>query len=210
MFKFVTFLALIVLCCLQSSAQPRPLFGVKVGITFADEHFDHSWFFASKQRIPGFAVAAFAEWFNTTHFSLISQVELTQRGTIVDVYSTEDDGGGRRVGLYDVHNHLHYLSASFLPKWSFSENRFVPYLFLGPRLDFLLWHSSDYQFFDGMDTEFKNPIVGGSAGIGWNSGSVLPITFVAEIRYNFDILLASRPSNDSRNDAIDFWIGYAF
>ncbi len=210
MFKFIAYSIFLLLVHFELSAQLRPTFGVKFGVTYAGEQFEGSWVFASKQRIPGFAVAAFAEWFNTTRFSLISQIELTQRGTIVDIFSTQGDGGGRRVALHDVHNHLHYLSVSILPKLSFSENRFVPYLLVGPRLDYLLWHSSDYQFFDGMDAEFKNPIVGGSAGIGWISGSLLPITLVAEIRYNFDILLASRPDNDIHNDAIDLWIGFAF
>jgi len=193
----------------RSPAQFCKLYGVKIGATFAEQYFRDPATRTNIRRIPGFTAAVFAEWFNTPHFSLVSQLELTQRGSITDLRTTEGFESWRIVYV-GLHSHLHYLSVPILAKWSFTTNPVVPYLLIGPRVDYLLWYSSDFGWYDGLYKEFKKTLLGGSVGLGWNSASLLPVTLVGEIRYNFDFINSSMPYNNVRNDAFDFWLGYAF
>jgi hypothetical protein len=193
----------------RSAAQLCRFYGVKVGATFAEQYFRDPANMVNIRRIPGFSAAVFAEWFNTPHFSIVSQLELTQRGVITDLRTTEGFESWRIVYV-GLHSHLHYLSVPFLAKWSFTTTPSVPYLLIGPRVDYLLWYSSDIGWFDGLYKEFKKTLLGGSVGLGWSSASLLPITLIGEFRYNFDFINSAGPNNIVRNDALDVWIGYAF
>jgi hypothetical protein len=193
----------------QSTAQLCRSFGIKVGATFANQYFRYSATMTNSRRIPGFTAAIFAEWFNNPYLSLITQLELTQRGLITDVRTTQGFESWR-VAWPDVNNHLHYLSVPVLAKCSVTTSPSIPYLLVGPRVDYLLWYSSDRGYLDGVYKEFKKTILGGSAGTGWNAASVSSVPLTIEVRYNFDFINSSRPYNNIRNDAIDLWLGYAF
>ena len=194
---------------LESAAQVCKSYGLKVGATFANQYFRDPGNMANIRRIPGFTAAILAEWLNTPHFSLITQLELTQRGNITDLRTTEGFQSWRIV-YEGLHNHLHYLSVPILTKWTILAKPIVPYLLVGPRVDYLLWYSSDIGYLDGAYKEFKKTMLGGSAGIGWNIASVSPFAITAELRYNFDFINSSGPYNNVRNDAFDIWLGYAF
>jgi hypothetical protein len=200
---------LIFLLKVESSAQVCRSYGIKMGVSYSDLEFG-TYKPGLTARIPGLGGAVFVEWFNTPHFSVITQLELTQRGSIIDIYSTEDFGS-RTIGLVGDYNRLHYLSAPILAKWAFSRKALSPYVLLGPRVDYLLWYATDSGFLDGTYKEFNKLIVGGSAAIGCDSGSLLPITLVAEVRYDFDFGNSSKYHESTiRKDSFDLWLGWTF
>jgi hypothetical protein len=200
---------LIFLLKVESSAQVCRSYGIKMGVSYSDLEFG-TYKPGLTARIPGLGGAVFVEWFNTPHFSVITQLELTQRGSIIDIYSTEDFGS-RTIGLVGDYNRLHYLSAPILAKWAFTKKALSPYILLGPRIDFLLWYATDHGFLDPNYKEFNKVLVGGSAAIGCDSGPLLPITIIAEVRYNFDLGNSYEYSYSTiRKDSFDFWLGCAF
>jgi hypothetical protein len=180
-----------------------------MGVSYSDLHFG-TYKPGLTRRIPGLGVAVFAEWFNTSPFSVITQLELTQRGSILDIYSTEDLFS-REIGLVGDYNRLHYLSVPILAKWTFGKKALSPYVLLGPRVDCLLWYVTDSRFLDATYDKFKKVMVGGSASIGCDSGSLLLVTLIAEVRYNFDFG-NSYEYHESiiRKDSFDLWLGCAF
>jgi hypothetical protein len=200
---------LIFLLQFESPAQVCRSYGIKLGVSYSDLYFG-AYKPGLTRRIPGLGAAVFAEWFNTSPFSVITQLELTQRGSILDIYSTEDLLS-REIGLVGDYSRLHYLSAPILAKWTFGKKALSPYVLLGPRVDYLLWYATDSGFLDGTYKEFNKVVVGGSAAIGCDSGSLLPIVLVAEVRYDFDFSNSSKyPESTIRKDSFDLWLGWAF
>jgi hypothetical protein len=193
----------------DSSAQIFRSYGIKLGVSSSNLNFG-IYEPGLTRRIPGFGAAVYAEWFNTTFFTVITQLELTQHGSIIDIYSTEDFGS-RRIGLEGDYNRLHYLSAPILAKCTFTKMTVNPYLLIGPRIDYLLWYATDSRFLDDTYRRFKRVLLGGSAGIGCDSGTLLPITLVAEVRYNADFGNSyENPYSTIRKDSFDLWLGCAF
>jgi hypothetical protein len=206
---------LILLFRVESSAQICSSYGVKMGVLYSNLYFgERGWGVASTRRMPGLGIAVFAEWLNMTNFSVITQLELTQRGSIIDHYSTEAFGA-RRIAIAGEYNRLHYLSAPILAKWTFTKKGLKAYFLLGPRVDYLLRYATDFGFLDPNYKEFKKVIVGGSAAIGCEAASLSAFAIVVEARYNFDFASSYVCSYEDlyttiRKDAFDLWLGFAF
>ncbi len=191
-------------------AQTIKAYGVKFGISFADQQFESTAYVKTAKRQKGFDAAVFTEWSSSSLFSLVTQLELAQHGSIIHVSQLVEFGHGPPNSDTDVHNQLRYLSALVLGKFSLGKQSATPYALIGPRLDYLLGYSSDYHLLDDAYSQFKKVTPGASAGVGCSSGSLLPINVIVEARYNFDILNSGNVNNKIRNDSIDLWLGCEF
>ena len=189
-------------------AQPLKLWGFKFGISSASQQFQDVDTYKPTVRQTGFDAAVFTEWPSSSLFSLVTQLEFIQRGTVIDVSPLADFGNP--ISYTDDHNRLQYLSALILGKFSIARQSAIPYILIGPHADYLLGYASDYHLLDFTYSHFKKIIWGITAGVGCYSGSLLPVTLIGEIRYNFDILNSATLYNKIRNESIDFWLGCAF
>ncbi len=195
----------------ECSAQLLKNYGLKMAVTSADQKYDLTLApgLETKRR-AGFNVGVFAEWFDVPFFSLLTQVEYAQRGT-GQVFAVTGPSGPEVIGTKTLYSRLDYVSVPVLAKLRLQTGPFTPYIVAGPRVDFFLGYKSDEQEFNAVYDKFKKTSLGGSAGVGMQIESILPVILLAEARYNFDF--ADSYETDLlkvRNNAFDFWVGVAF
>ena len=162
--------------------------------------------FDTKRRV-GFNAGIFAEWLDVPFFSVLTQVEYAQRGTGEEFVVT-GPSGPEPIGTKTLYARLDYVSVPVLGKIILQTGQISPYVLAGPRADFLLGYKSDEGLFSGVYDSFKKTTWGGSAGIGVQVKSLLPVTLIAEARYNFDFADSYRSDlMNVRNNSVDFWLG---
>ena len=202
----ITMLILAVGYLNEGNAQLVKNYGLKVAVTSADQEFGVT--LETKRRV-GFNIGAFVEWFDVPFFSVLTQVEYTQRGT-GEVFIMTGPSGPEPIGTKTLYSRLDYVSLPVLAKLRFQTGLVSPYILAGPRIDFLLGYKSDEGAFNTLYDRFKKTTLGGSAGIGVEIESILPVTLLAEARYNFDLVDSyDAYSWKVRNNTIDFWLGIA-
>lgn len=195
----------------ESNAQLLKNYGLKMAVTSAGQKYDLTLVprLETKRRV-GFNVGAFAEWLDAPMFSILTQVEYAQRG-IGQVFVVTGPNGPDPIGTKTLYSRLDYLSVPVLAKLTLHSGLFSPYIMAGPRADFFLGYTSDENASNSVYDKFKKTSFGGSAGVGVQITSILPVTLLAEGRYNFDF--ADSYQTDLlkiRNNAFDFWLGIAF
>jgi len=195
----------------EANGQLVKSFGAKVAFTSADQRFDYSAFpdLATKRR-SGFNIGGFVEWLNIPYFSILTQLEYTQRGVGQEFVITSSQGPDP-IGRITVYSRLNYLSLPVLVKLALPATVLSPYLIAGPRIDILLGYNSYQGAPNLLYDNFKGSVIGGSAGLGVETKSMLPFTLIVEARYNFDFA----DSFDNQflrvnNNAFDFWLGVGF
>ncbi len=210
--KKIVVRVVVVLTALTGIARSQLLgsYGVKIAYTSASQSLNYpfdvaGWWVSSKtSAVSGFNIAAFAEWFDSHHLSFISQIEYDQRGANLQ-YTINGEPASTR-------GRLSYLSIPILAKFNIQTGSVSPYVIAGPRGDFLLSYR-DFQIHPGMYPvygKFKKTMLGWSMGAGLETGSLLPVNLLIELRYNLDF---SDSYNDGlvkmRNNALDVWLGVA-
>ena len=195
----------------ECNAQLLKNYGLKIAVTSADQKYELSLVpgLETKRRV-GLNLGAFAEWFDVPFFSLLTQLEYAQRGT-GQVFVVTGPSGPNPIGTKTLFSRLDYVSVPVLAKLRLQTGLFSPYILVGPRIDFFLGYKSDEDAFNAVYDKFKKTTLGGSAGIGVQIASLLPVSLIAEARYNFDF--ADSYETDLlkvRNNAVDFWLGVAF
>lgn len=189
-------------------AQLLRSYGVKVAYTSASQTLNspydvNGWWVASQtSSVNGVNIAAFAEWFDLQHLSFISQIEYDHRGANLQ-YTINGEPASTRGGLS-------YLSVPMLAKIKIQTGSVSPYVIAGPRADFLVSYE-DFHIEPGpypIYARFKKSMVGWSMGVGLETGTLLLVNLLAELRYDFDF---SDSYNDGlvkiRNNALDIWLG---
>ena len=194
-----------------SNAQLLKDFGLKAAVTSANQEFEFKSVSSfDTQRRVGVNLALFAEWLDVPYISLVTQVEYAQRGFGVDMVYT-GPYGPEPLSTKTFYSRVDYLSIPVLAKLRLQTGAVAPYFLAGPRGAFLLGYKSDGSLFDEIYDKFKKATLGGTAGFGVQVESVLPVTLLAEARYNFDFGNAYDTHLMSvRNSAFDFWLGVAF
>ena len=151
-------------------------------------------------------MALFVEWLNVPVFTLLTQLEYSQRGMATE--GTVADRGpeyGKTITLY---NRIDYISVPIFAKIRFQTEAATPYLLIGPRIDFLLHKDSDLNAYQTIDDRLKKTILGASVGVGIQIISLSSINGSVELRYNLD--LQDSYSTDLltiHNNAFDLWFG---
>jgi len=206
-------LAASVLPASQSNAQLLRSLGAKVAVTSASQKFDYAYspfpgFRQDKKRRTGVNAAIFAEWLNTPFISIVTQLEYAQRGFTETIAPVASSPG---IAVMDTRdNRVDYLSLPILLKASLSLGVFSPYVIVGPRLDKYLGYHDNFIVPNSINEEFTKTLWGGSAGIGLELRTLLPVSLSIEFRYNADFADSYKDYLlRVRNDAYDFWLGVA-
>jgi len=195
-----------------TNAQLLKGYGVKLALTSATQSFAYSNtpFPVSgpdiKRRL-GFGVAAYAEWFNNPIFSVLSQVEYIQRG-IGEKITVTGEQGPTPIGTEVRDKRLDYLSILIPAKATLAPGIVSPYIFAGPRADFLLGYHDEFFVRQSIYQDFKKTMLGGSFGAGVEITGPLPNAVSLEFLYNIDFSNSYDTSLlKIRNSAYDIWVG---
>jgi hypothetical protein len=148
----------------------------------------------------GILIGIFSEFFNTSNYSLLTQIEYTQRGTSFDGVTTDPVGNSFNETYY---SRMDYLSFPISGKFFLKELRYSPYLIAGLRYDYLLGFES--FSLEPVYDNFKKSIFGAQFGIGLEFIKLIVLDFALEIRYNLDFTNSlNLDGKSAKNKAIDF------
>ncbi len=184
--------------------------GVKLAVTSSDliYHIQDSEDLSFKRR-TGFCIGAFAEWFEHSPITLLTQVEYAQKGMGMDIAYT--NASGDLVQRTTEYSRLDYLSIPLLGKAMLPAGSMSPYLLAGPRVDFFLGYGEDQTEFPVLFDRFKKTVLGGTFGAGIQFDGLLSIPIVLEARYNLDFTDSFEGEVVKvHNSAFDLWLGVAF
>lgn len=164
-------LIIVIILLITSSlihSQFKITYGVKVGAVSAHQTqiFKRSEYaYSSKWGIGG---GVFLEGSFNNSISILGELDYLQEGWRDDVL--------------DKRYSVNVLSAPVMLALKTHAGKFVPYLLLGPRFDFLLSIDSVENSFD----KSNDPIIGITLGAGFERVVWKNYSFLAEIRYNYD------------------------
>ncbi|MFH1740886.1 MAG: outer membrane beta-barrel protein [bacterium] len=193
----------------QVSAQVCGPVGIKIGALCSDQAFQGAFSIRSTKRIPQVGIAVFAQWFRASRFSLLTQLELAQRGTqVTELIPTAPFE--REISHVSLRNKLQYVSMPILLRWSQSSDGLDVYALIGPRIDYLLHYSSQNHYLDGAYADFKRTLLGASIGVGLESERLFPFILLAELRYDFDLFSSTQQYHFIRSDSFGLWLGCGF
>lgn len=130
-----------------TEAQLIKAYGFKAGTVAATQSFDYS----INVSIPtdngwGIDVGGFVEFFHLPFFSLLTELHYTQKGfstALMETTPAQPEGTGRYI---TIRPRTDYLSIPILAKLRFDNKPVTPYVFLGPRFDFLLSTESSLDY----------------------------------------------------------------
>ena len=182
-----------ILYSFSSNAQFVSGIGATGGITYARE----KWSYTNPLRIEkknfllGFNGSLFVEFFQHDYLRWVSELQYNQKGTIEQLNSG------------DVKDRLQYLSFNNFLKARYELLDVIPYVLIGPRVEYLLSASPQ--------TDFNKIHVGVSVGAGAELVAYSNFKFFAEMHYNSDILNAyNKNSLSIKNTAFELRIGLKY
>lgn len=179
-------------------------YGIKVGATISRQEWSAIMpGGAPKQDRLGMNIGAFAEFFNSPIFSLITEINYVQKGFKSTYLQIDEDYEGS-----DSWNlRIDYLNISLLAKAKIDVGDVRLYLFAGPRIDFELNKSSSIS--NNVYYDFEKSLVGLKFGIG-SEFEISPIHLLAELVYDHNFGDLDKRSNvEVKANSIDFRIGVA-
>ncbi len=174
--------ALLIMSVSTARAQFIRGIGIKVGTVAANQTWDYSSFGdLSTTTRYGFTIGGFIEMFSFSHFSLLGEVQYTQKGMeyTVPVTTTSSPDG---IGSMSVSPRVDYISIPILAKLRITTPIVEPYVIAGPRFDILV--SKVAEGMGAVIDKFKDTDYGITVGVGAELGSLIPLPLLVEARYN--------------------------
>jgi hypothetical protein len=206
--RIFVFFTIVVTAWSYLPAQLVKGFGVKIGTAFADQ----SWQYVGTPEWPttnrlGFTANAFVELFDHSCIGGVIEIQYTQKGMTQSVPITtqsQPEGTGQFI---TVSPRVDYISIPILAKLRYPESFLSPYVFAGPRIDCLIYKQGNG--YDAVIDKFKTVELGATIGAGIEVESPLPVSVLAEFRY--DLSFAHSFQNDFlsvTNHSFGFVIGF--
>ena len=212
----IIYLVLIPLAIISTSqAQIIRAYGFKIGATSSSQVWDYTidWlsdFDFTPETRWGINVGVFSEFFNIPYFSLVTELNYIQKGMKEDVpvtTVTNPDGTGEYI-TWDTR--VDYLNLSALGKLRLELNLFIPYILLGPKIDFEINQEHSLGSADIVEENFNEVMYGLKIGIG-SEVKLSTINILAEILYDYNFNdLYENENLTVTSDSFDFRIGMLF
>lgn len=205
---------ILIIVCIVSTSQAQIIrgYGIKLGATLASENWDYKTFnsdFKPDSRW-GFNIGVFCEFLNIPYFSVVTEFNYIQKGMSEDIpvtTITQPDGTGEYI-TWDTR--VDYLDLSALGKFRIDLEMFLPYILLGPKMDFEIAQEHSLGSANIVEENFNEVMYGFKIGIG-SEVKIGSFNLLAEILYDYNF-------NDLYNgeylkvtsDSFDFRIGIMF
>jgi hypothetical protein len=170
-------------------------FGFNVGYVHAKQNWDYSPQFGSDPHmsgtISGISGGAFIEFLDIPYFSLLTKVQYMQKGRTISVMGTmvslADPNGYIDVGMVDIKYRLNYISVPILAKLRIETPMFVPYIAIGPRLEYLISHPSSAVYDNFKKMEITGTVaVGVELSLGFVPRLLLEADYNTSLTNSFD------------------------
>jgi len=159
--------------------------GIAGGITYGKQVWNPEGPYAQERWLLGFNGAVLAEFFHHPIYRWRTELGYNQLGTTELLYQP----AGKKVV-----NRTNYISFNNYLKVVFKQEGFVPYLLVGPRVEYLLnEHAAIYQ---NLLSSFYKLHVTGSAGMGAEMIWKNPLRPFVELFYNHDIMVTYHYNGD--------------
>ncbi len=209
--KKIFFLSIIIILVSTSlQAQFVRSYGFKVGGSLAKQAWDYSSNYSLEpDNRFGLNIGGFVEFLDLPLASIIAEADYSQKGMKIDIPTTSESGP-EIIGTTTLNNRIDYLSLFLLGKLRYNLVLFSPYLIAGPRFDIELGKNVE-KGFETIYDDFKKDNFGLTVGIGTELIKILPLSLLAEFRYNYD--LSNVYSNERlkvKNQSFDFLVGVFF
>lgn len=165
------------LCAIISDAQFVNSIGLTVGVSAGNEKFFYREpaSIVRKKYIVGFNASLFLECFQHDHFRWVTEIQYNQKGSI------------DKRGDYKYPNQLQYLSWNNYLKVRYEMYSIIPYILVGPRLEYNLVQSTTSP---DVVSKFMPLHLSAAVGGGVEFVSYYPFKFFVEGFYNPDIMPA--------------------
>jgi len=189
------------------NAQPLKSFGIKGGITLANQTWSYSTSTTLEtQNRMGTVVGLFVEGFRVSNFSMLAELWYTQKGFKTTIPSVSRPGE-----MESAAPQLDYGSLALSLKYKFPGDVLSPYLFCGPRWDVL--GIAEKRGFKPAIVVNKvgNGDLGVSGGIGSEFNVGIFKNILAEIRFSPSLINTFQDDTLSvKNNSIEFVVGISF
>ncbi|MGP8215287.1 MAG: hypothetical protein ACLQQ4_06970 [Bacteroidia bacterium] len=151
--------------------------GIAGGITYGKDKWNPEGPLAQEKYLLAFNGAILAEFFHHPRYRWRTELEYNMMGTTEILNSPSGE---------KVVNRTNYLSFNNYLKISFAQTKFVPYILVGPRLEYLL--SRQAAVYQPEISQFNLLHVTGSVGVGAEAMWKNPLRPFIEVLYNHDIM----------------------
>lgn len=202
----------------SASAQLLHAYGFKIGPTAAEQRFQYSSNYPyylpdpnlPTKRLWGLEAGIFVEFLNLPYFTVVSELNYSQKGRIVTVDAVAIDhnspSGYVDLGPQDQTLRFHYVSFPILAKFRFQTRTITPFVTFGPRFEYLVSHPSSPVYDRFNKWEIAASL---SGGIEADLGNVLEI--LLEIVYCPSLTNAyTNEFVTVNNRVIGFLVGVSF
>jgi len=186
---------------IPTSAQIVNSVGITAGITYSTQNWSQEEPATTEKYRLRYNGSVFVEFFNNDYFRWESELEYNQKGVKENVTDS----------LQQVHtfqNGINYLSFNNYLKIRFEMFRIIPYILIGPRLEYAL--SKQAQVFPNVIGGFNAIHVSYAIGAGIEFVSYGQLKFFTEAFYNPDFTRAYNSNFFIKNNAFELKIGLKF
>ena len=196
---FTILFALFFLCGGFLQAQAVKSIAVKSGIVWSTQNWDYkntNVDFQNEYR-TGFHVGVNIEFLHHEYFSILAELGFAQKGFKMEVDITTPDHPEANLGTkeFKFAYKYAYLSPMFKARKEFGG--FVPYIFIGPRLDYQLEYPSEFSS-EGSKNYYNDFIFGMTYGLGieYMFGPV-GVDLIFQHQYDFTSLYKRDPTEET-------------
>lgn len=150
----------------KSHAQLLKDIGIKTGISFSNQNWTYkvSDRTLKKDYRTSLNLALSLEWFDSEVITLVTDVRYIQKGFQEKKIVREPrDPQHGRYKLFKTR--FDYLTFSPQLKVRKEINKVIPYIYIGPRIDYYLTYQSDFDF-SRIENDFKKILFGLNYGLG--------------------------------------------
>ncbi len=142
--------------------QVKTNYGFKVGIIRSDQNWESNNNADLNNTIEakrGIKIGIFSEWRLYSHFSIVAELNYSQKGSKVEIDFRDEFGNGNPVDLQYI---VDYLEIPLLLKIEFETQRCNIYLIIGARIDCLIYRKA---FPITNQSDLKDWIIGYTYGV---------------------------------------------
>ena len=161
--------------------------GIKVGVSSSNQDWNYTDNYADIEgsNVKGFYFGIFVEGLNYDFFSSILEISYIQKGFTTNFTKTvvSPDLQGY-IDLGSPTNKFEFISLAYLIKLKYENNIIVPYILFGPRIDFQISESIE---FDNHSDQFRHTTWGYSIGIGFLYNRLEKIDILIEFLSSPDV-----------------------
>lgn len=190
-------------------------YGVKAGITSSTQTWEYVYKFASNgntEARQGINLGIFAEYSDDKYVGVIAEVNYRQKGAKINLDYTGRDTSGTILVPKNLDYKLAYLNITLLGKVRYAALPIVtPYLLAGVKTDYQISNKLDDVDLGFLATDATKQVWGVVIGGGLEFKNLLPVSILAEVRYEFDFnKLYVSDSFQIKTSLLEFKLGIKF